>query len=88
MEARKDKMQRFTADKYSFNDYLSVSARFQHFTTRDVCGVYTILGIMHAGLAIAEIKTQQVDSKFVGMTFVAQFVVWPVSLSLLLWQSA
>ena len=29
MDAKKDKIQRFTSDKYSFNDYLSVSSSFQ-----------------------------------------------------------
>lgn len=45
---------------------------------RDVRGVYTVIGMMLVGIAIAEIKTFTIDWKFIGMASLAQFVVWPV----------
>jgi hypothetical protein len=54
--------------------YLSVA--------RDVRGVYTIIGMMLVGLAIAEIKTLMIDWKFVGMASLAQFVIWPIVVGL------
>lgn len=44
---------------------------------RDVRGVYTIVGMMIVGLAIADIKMFKIDWKFVWMASLAQFVIWP-----------
>jgi hypothetical protein len=45
---------------------------------RDVRGVYTVIGMMLVGIAIAEIKILRIDWKFIGMASLAQFVVWPL----------
>jgi len=45
---------------------------------RDVRGVYTIIGMMLVGIAIADIKTFTIDWKFIGMASLAQFIVWPL----------
>lgn len=46
---------------------------------RDVRGVYTAVGMMLVGIAIAEIGTIRMDWKFVGTASLAQFVVWPLA---------
>jgi malate permease and related proteins len=47
---------------------------------RDMRGCLSVLGMMLLGVAIAEIRHYKADWKFVGVTFFAQFVVWPVAI--------
>jgi len=44
---------------------------------RDMRGCLSVLGMMLLGVAIAEIKHYKADWKFIGVTFFAQFAVWP-----------
>jgi malate permease and related proteins len=41
-------------------------------------GTYTVLGMMIIGLGLAGIKNFKLDFKFIGMTFLAKFVAWPL----------
>lgn len=41
-------------------------------------GVYTVMGMMIIGLGLAGITRFTLDIKFVGMTFLAKFLVWPL----------
>jgi malate permease and related proteins len=41
-------------------------------------GVYVVLGMMIIGIGLAGLKQYKLDFKFVGMTFVAKFLVWPL----------
>lgn len=41
-------------------------------------GAYTVLGMMLVGLGVAELRSFRFDWKFVSMTFLAKFFVWPV----------
>lgn len=41
-------------------------------------GVYTVLGMMIIGLGIAGLTNFKLDLKFIGMTFLAKFFVWPI----------
>lgn len=40
-------------------------------------GAYTVLGMMVIGLGLADITKYKFDFKFVGITFLAKFLVWP-----------
>lgn len=42
-------------------------------------GAYTILGMMVIGLGIAALKTFRIDWKFIGVSFIAKFVAWPIA---------
>jgi predicted permease len=44
----------------------------------DLRGCLSVLGMMLLGLAIAEIKHFKFEIKFVSLSFLAQFVVWPL----------
>jgi predicted permease len=41
-------------------------------------GAYTILGMMLIGLGIASIEKFSFDVKFIGFTFLAKFIAWPI----------
>lgn len=41
-------------------------------------GVYTVMGMMIIGLGIAGLTGFNLDMKYVGMTFLAKFFVWPL----------
>lgn len=41
-------------------------------------GTYTVLGMMIIGLGLASLKQFKLDFKFIGMTFLAKFVAWPL----------
>jgi predicted permease len=41
-------------------------------------GMYVVMGMMIIGLALSSLKNFKLDFKFVGMTFLAKFLVWPV----------
>ncbi len=40
-------------------------------------GTYTVLGMMIIGLGISSLTHFKLDGKFIGMTFLAKFLVWP-----------
>lgn len=41
-------------------------------------GVYIVLGMMVIGIGLAGMTQFKVDFKFIGMTFLAKFLVWPL----------
>lgn len=41
-------------------------------------GAYTVLGMMLIGLGLSSVKSFKFDFKFVGVAFVAKFIVWPM----------
>lgn len=41
-------------------------------------GAFTVLGMMLIGLGLASVHHLKMDYKFIGMTFLAKFVVWPL----------
>lgn len=41
-------------------------------------GTYTVLGMMIIGLGLAGLHNFKLDFKFIGMTFLAKFVAWPL----------
>lgn len=41
-------------------------------------GMYSILGMMLIGLGLREVKRNHVDLKFILLSFLAKFVVWPL----------
>jgi predicted permease len=45
---------------------------------RDMRGCLSVLGMMVLGAAIAEIKNYKHDWLFVAMAFIAQFILWPI----------
>jgi malate permease and related proteins len=47
-------------------------------------GVYTVMGMMIIGLGLAGLTTFKLDVKFVGLTFIAKFLVWPLIILLLI----
>lgn len=47
-------------------------------------GAYTILGMMIIGLAMADMKGLKTDWVFLGIAFFSKFVVWPVTVLLLI----
>ena len=50
--------------------YLNFAASFR--------GTYTVLGMMMIGLGLSAIRRLSFDWAFVGVSFIAKFVVWPV----------
>jgi len=48
-------------------------------------GTYTVLGMMIIGLALSGLTDFRLDFKFIGMTFFAKFIVWPVAILLLIY---
>lgn len=47
-------------------------------------GVYTILGMMMIGFGLATAAQASFDKKFIGTTFLARFLAWPVLMSLII----
>lgn len=41
-------------------------------------GVYTVLGMMIVGLGMSALSSFKLDLKFIGLTFIAKFLAWPV----------
>lgn len=41
-------------------------------------GAFAILGMMTIGLTLASLKEFKIDKQFIGMTFLAKFVAWPL----------
>ncbi|WP_068469585.1 AEC family transporter [Candidatus Protochlamydia phocaeensis] len=47
-------------------------------------GVYVVMGMMIIGLGLAGLTHFKLDVKFVGMTFLAKFLVWPLLVLLII----
>ena len=47
-------------------------------------GAYTVLGMMMIGLGLAGIKKYKFDYKFIGLAFIAKFLVWPLLIFLII----
>lgn len=47
-------------------------------------GTFAVLGMMVIGLAIAAMPDFKIDKKFLGLTFLAKFVIWPLVIFLIL----
>ncbi len=45
-------------------------------------GTYTVLGMMIIGLGLASLSSLKLDFKFIGITFLAKFVAWPLLIML------
>jgi predicted permease len=43
-----------------------------------VKGTYTVLGMMIIGMGLSSLTSFKIDFKFIGMTFLAKFVLWPL----------
>lgn len=41
-------------------------------------GTYTVLGMMIVGISLSCLNHYQLDLKFIGMTFLAKFLCWPI----------
>lgn len=50
----------------------------------NVRGAYTILGMMLIGLGLAGIKEYKFDLKFISVSFLAKFLVWPLLMLLVI----
>lgn len=50
-----------------------------------VKGAYTLLGMMIVGLGLSGMCRLRVDMAFVGMSFFAKFIIWPLLMGLLVW---
>ncbi len=55
-----------------------------HDFMQDMRSCYVVLGMMIIGFGLAEIKEFKLDFKFIGMTFLAKFIVWPAIICLLI----
>lgn len=47
-------------------------------------GAYSVLGIMLIGFGIGELSKLKFDIKFIGITFLARFIVWPLVIMLII----
>lgn len=43
-------------------------------------GAYTILGMMIIGMGLATVTIQHIDLRFLSLTFLAKFIVWPLAI--------
>jgi predicted permease len=67
-----------------------LAANLLHFNIPDIFvdfmkqikGAFAVLGMMIIGLGIAGVKQFKLDFRFIGMTFLAKFVVWPLLIAL------
>ncbi len=53
-------------------------------TVRNFQGAYLILGMMIIGLGLASIVNYKFDFKFIGLSFLAKFFVWPAMMVLVI----
>lgn len=53
-------------------------------TAANFRGAFTILGMMIIGIGLADIKKFEFDFKFIGLTFLIKFAVWPLLMILLI----
>lgn len=51
---------------------------FLHEFVSNMKGAFSILGMLMIGIAISEIKTLELDFKFIGAAFFSKFVVFPI----------
>ena len=51
--------------------------------TNHIKGTYTVLGMMIVGLGLAGLSHFKVDLTFIGLSFFAKFIVWPVIMLLI-----
>lgn len=49
---------------------------------KHIKGAYTVLGMMIIGLGLAGLTQFKLDFNFIGMTFLAKFVAWPILIAL------
>ncbi|HEV8052901.1 MAG TPA: AEC family transporter [Parachlamydiaceae bacterium] len=49
---------------------------------KHIKGAYTVMGMMIIGVGIAGIKQFKVDFSFIGITFLAKFIAWPLLIAL------
>lgn len=49
---------------------------------KHIKGAYTVLGMMVIGLGIASLTRFKLDFNFIGMTFLAKFIAWPLLIAL------
>lgn len=56
---------------------VSIPQVFEEFMI-NIKGAYTLLGMMILGLSLANFKSFRLDWSFIGMTFFAKFIAWPV----------
>lgn len=61
--------------------HLSLPEVFGEFMVH-IKGAYTVLGMMIIGLGIAGLKRIKIDFKFIGVTFLAKFIAWPILIAL------
>lgn len=53
-------------------------------TINNFRGAYTVLGMMIIGLGLASIKGYAFDLKFVSLTFLSKFILWPLLVAILI----
>jgi malate permease and related proteins len=67
-------------------NYLGVKMPDLFFTYRDYFkGAYVIVGMMIIGTALAQVKEWKISARFIGLSFVGQFILWPLLAYLLVW---
>ncbi len=47
-------------------------------------GVYVVMGMMIVGIGLASLTKFKLDFKFIGMTFLAKFLAWPLLIFLII----
>lgn len=51
---------------------------------QQIKGAYMVLGMMIIGIGLAGLTQFKIDYKFVGLSFVAKFIAWPIAVLLLI----
>jgi malate permease and related proteins len=67
----------YTGTKFGTFAHVDLQAMYLDYA-RDMRGCLSVLGMMVLGIAIAEIKNYKHDWLFVGIAFIAQFIIWPI----------
>lgn len=49
---------------------------------KHIKGAYTVMGMMIIGLGLARLSRFRLDLSFIGMTFLAKFIAWPLLIAL------
>lgn len=63
--------------------HLSLPEVYTDFIT-PIKGVYIVMGMMIIGIGLADLTDFKLDFKFVGMTFLAKFLAWPLFVFLII----
>ncbi len=63
-----------------FNLFKIPMASFLQDFMRDIKGAYSIFGMMIIGLGLSGLKRLTLDYLFIGLTFLARFVAWPLTM--------